>query len=105
MAEPTPRLTRRSLLTTGALGVAAGIAASTGLTNLSQVAAAAAPTRPGAEPETLNLDPVGDDVVAHVQNASSGEVALLFGTREFVYRDPALVSRLLAGARRARTEA
>ena len=105
MADPTPELTRRKLLTTGALGMAAGIAASTGLAALPEVLRTAAPVRPAAKPEPVDLNPVGDDVVAHVRDASTGEIALLVGTRELVYHDPALVGRLLAGARRAQSEA
>jgi hypothetical protein len=102
MDDPTTQLTRRKLLTKGALAVAAGVAASAGLAALPEVVGAATPA---AEPEPVDLNPIGDDVVAHVRDASSGEIAVLVGTNELVYHDPALVGRLLAGARRAKSEA
>ena len=104
MSDELPAISRRKLLTTGALGVAAGIAASTGLPALPAAGGAAAGPSPAAKPEPVDLTAVGDDVVAHVRDASTGEVALLVGTRELVYHDPALVGRLLAGARRAQSE-
>lgn len=105
MADQPTELTRRKLLTKGALTVAASVAASAGLAALPQVVGAATPVSPAAKPESVDLNPVGDDVVAHVRDASSGEIAVLVGTKELVYHDPALVGRLLAGARRAKSEA
>jgi hypothetical protein len=104
MSDQPPAISRRKLLTTGALGVAAGFAASTGLAALPAAVEAAAGPRPAAKPEPVDLTAVGDDVVAHVRDASTGEVALLVGTSELVYHDPALVGRILAGARRAQSE-
>lgn len=40
-------------------------------------------------------------MVAHVRNFTTGEVALMVGTREIVYRDPELVAHLVGTARRA----
>jgi len=40
-------------------------------------------------------------VIVHVRDISQAEVSVLVGTREVIYRDPALVSRLLQGAQRA----
>ncbi|HVS48140.1 MAG TPA: hypothetical protein VHJ99_04485 [Candidatus Dormibacteraeota bacterium] len=40
-------------------------------------------------------------MVAHVRNVTTGEVALLVGTREIIYRDPALVARLVGAARQS----
>jgi hypothetical protein len=97
-------VTRRKLLTTGALGIAAGVAAATGLAGLPAAVEAAARPRPAEPPEPIDLTPVGDEVVAHVRDASTGEVAVLVGTHELVYHDRALVGRLLAGARRATSE-
>lgn len=37
-------------------------------------------------------------IVAHVRNAETGEVAVMTGTNEVVYRDPELVERLLGRA-------
>jgi hypothetical protein len=48
-----------------------------------------------------DVTPVGTDVVAHVRNASTGEVSIMVGERELAYTDRALVARLLKGARQA----
>jgi hypothetical protein len=40
-------------------------------------------------------------MVAHVRNANTGEVALMVGTREIIYRDPGLVARLVGAARQS----
>ena len=37
-------------------------------------------------------------IVAHVRNAETGEVAVMTGSKEVVYRDPELVERLLGRA-------
>ena len=37
-------------------------------------------------------------IVAHVRNAETGEVAVMTGNTEVVYRDPELVERLLGRA-------
>jgi hypothetical protein len=108
MPEP---LTRRSLLTRasiGAAGLAVTVAGANPLTHLlsanpartKSLASAFAP----AEPEP-DLTPAGDDVVAHVRNASTGEISIMVGTSEIVYHDRTLVARLLSGARRATAEA
>jgi hypothetical protein len=104
MSDQAHDISRRKLLTTGALGVAAGIAATTGLTAFPAAVEAAKGQRAADKPEPLDMNEVGEDVIAHVKNASAGEIALLVGTRELVYHDPALVGRLLAGARRAQSE-
>jgi hypothetical protein len=40
----------------------------------------------------------GDSIVAHVRNRTTGEVAVLFGTREVIVRDRELVRRLVRAA-------
>ena len=107
---PDP-VTRRKFLASASLGVAAGaaIAAAGGASALGGLARAsgstAAPTATVGSAAGLDLSAIGDDVIAHVRNASTGEVVLYVGNREVVYRDRALVSRLLAGARGVGTEA
>ena len=44
-------------------------------------------------------------MVAHVQDASTGDVLLIVGTTEITFHDPELVARLLKGARTAGQEA
>ena len=87
-------LSRRTLLKTGSLGLLAGAAALSGIDRLASVPALAG--------EKTDLSAVGDDVVAHVRNASTGEVAVMVGEREVVAHDPKLVARLLAAARTAK---
>lgn len=109
MPEP---LSRRSLLTKasiGAAGVAAGVAAIGPVGALISSRSAAASTASlGASAVAANdadLTPVGTDVVAHIRNASTGEVVIMVGTNEIAYHDRALVARMLSGARKAGLEA
>jgi hypothetical protein len=85
-------------LKTGSLGLVAGVAALSGVGRLASI--------PGlqladAEPD---LSAVGSDIVAHVRDASTGEVSIMVGTHEVPHRDPPLVGRLLAAARQANRE-
>jgi hypothetical protein len=91
-------VSRRTLLKTGSLGLIAGVAA---LSGIDKVAAISGLKVGESEPD---LSAVGSDVVAHVKDASTGEVAVMVGTSEVVYRDPQLVGRLLAAARQANKE-
>lgn len=91
-------LSRRQVLKTGSLGLVAGVAALSGVGRLASI--------PGlqladAEPD---LSAVGSDIVAHVRDASTGEVSIMVGTHEVLHRDPQLVGRLLAAARQANRE-
>ena len=36
-----------------------------------------------------------EPMVVHVRNAATAEISVLIGEQEFIYRDPALVSRLV----------
>jgi len=83
-------LSRRAFMSRAAAATAAGVAATSGIVAL---------------PGLLDLSPVGQDVIAHVQDASTGDVLLLVGTTEVTYHDPQLVARLLKGARTAGQEA
>lgn len=89
-------LTRRTFLARASVAAAAvtgGGAALAGLATSAIPAVTAAPSVAGATRTR------GELLVAHVRNISSGEVAVLMGTREVVYRDRALVSRLLDAVR------
>jgi hypothetical protein len=104
MSEP---VSRRKFLATGAVGAAAvsaaTLAASTGALGigglLGSAGAGAVVARPSVVAPQHDLTAVGTDIVAHVRNASTGEVLLMVGTSEALIHDRALVSRLLAGAR------
>jgi hypothetical protein len=106
--EPMSELSRRAFMGRAAAATAAGVAATSGIVALPGLIAAAAPAA-GSKPlqvaTKLDLSSVGQDVVAHVQDASTGDVLLLVGTAEVTYHDPELVARLLKGARTAGQEA
>ena len=87
-------LSRRTFLKNGSLGLLAGAAALSGIDRLASIPAL-------QSGESADLTAVGSDVVAHVRNASTGEVAVMVGESEVVYHDPKLVGRLLAAARHA----
>jgi anaerobic selenocysteine-containing dehydrogenase len=103
-------LSRRQFLTKASAGVAASVAAASGLAAvpalLAPAVADASAVGPGAgrEPEP-DLTGVGQDVVAYVTNESKGEVTVLVGTQEVVAHDRQLVGRLLRAARGAIQEA
>jgi hypothetical protein len=101
-----PELSRRRFLTGTSLGVA-GIAASTAIPAMPPLVATGA-TRSSAAAsaeDDLDLSAVGGDIVAHVRDASTGEVAILVGGTERIHHDPKLVARLLRVARQAQAEA
>ncbi len=101
-------LSRRAFMGRAAAATAAGVAATSGIIALPGLMAVAPAVASKPAPQTatdLDLSPVGQDIVAHVQDASTGQVLLLVGTRELTYNDPQLVARLLKGARTAGQEA
>jgi len=80
--------TRRRFLTYASLGVAGAAAAVVGGAELvSRVGGAFAGSRPHTEP-----------IVLMVRDARRGEVALMVGTSERIYRDQDLVGRLVGAA-------
>jgi len=66
---------------------------------LGMLAAAPALVSVSEDPEVMTNDLSGaaltDTLIAHVRDFTTGEVALMVGTQEIVYRDPDLVMRLL----------
>jgi hypothetical protein len=106
--EPMTELSRRAFMGRAAAATAAGVAATSGIIALPGLMAVAPAVASKPAPQTatdLDLSPVGQDIIAHVQDASTGQVLLLVGTRELTYNDPQLVARLLKGARTAGQEA
>ena len=87
---------RRFLVGSGisALGVAGAAAAAGSLPGLASAASADAPAR-DEELEAAAKSPM----VLHVRNARKGEVGVLVGEREVVFRDRALVAKLLRATR------
>ncbi len=79
------KMSRRSFLKKSAVG-AAGVAA-----------VAAAPTILQMTENVVGALPAGDPsapLMAYVKDASTGTVVVMWGTKEFVAKDSALVSRL-----------
>jgi hypothetical protein len=52
---------------------------------------------PHAIPEAADTT-VNGPLIAHVSDVATGEVALLLGSREIIFRDPQLVARLIKAA-------
>lgn len=89
-------LTRRTFLARASIATAAvtgGAAVINSMVASAIPAATAMPAVRGVAPA------LGEPLVAHVRNIATGEVAVLMGTREVVYRDRALVARLLGVVR------
>lgn len=86
-------LTRRGFLTQMSIGAAAigTLIAAHGLTKT--------PDALAASEKDLPIGKLSGPVVAHVRNAAKGEIALMVGTREIVFRDRKLVARLLRAGR------
>lgn len=83
-------LTRRKFLAQASLSVAgSGVAlAALGKLPLPRSSASSRKARAASQ----------GPIVAHVRNAETGEVAVMTGSKEVVYRDPELVERLLGRA-------
>jgi hypothetical protein len=85
------KLARRGFLKQTSAGVAA-----VGL--LAAIPVAASPeVTDSAETGLSELSAAGlpETLVAHISDFSTGEISLLVGTQEIIYRDPELVARLL----------
>ena len=88
------KLSRRTFLARTAVTAAAVTGGAVTLAGIG------APALVGAAPRSRSPMPIrGDVLAAHVRNISTGEVAVLMGTREVVYRDRTLVAQLLAAVR------
>ena len=99
-------ISRRAFMGRAAAATAAGVAATSGFVALPGLMAAASPmaARSSSRTVALDLSPVGQDVVAHLLDESTGHVLLMVGTTETTFHDPELVARLLKGARTAGQE-
>jgi hypothetical protein len=86
-------LTRRGFIQKTSLG-AATVGALITVPGLAHVPEAFAAPDSKVSPGKLS-----GSLVAHVRNVSTGEIALMVGTREIVYHDRALVARLVKAAR------
>jgi hypothetical protein len=94
---------RRMFLTRGSIVVAAAGAATSipGLTSTllageAEAPAAEAAVADGATDATATMT---EPLIAHVRDLASGEIGLFSGTREIVFHDPTLASRLFNASR------
>jgi hypothetical protein len=86
-------LTRRSFLTHASIGVGvAGGALAGVLTALPRLREIPLPT--AQMPAAGATEPV-HGLIAHVRDASTGEIAIMVGTREVIHRDRSLAMRLM----------
>jgi hypothetical protein len=85
-------LTRRTFLTHTSVGVTAGALAG-GLTALPRLRSAQATA---GMPTAVAMKSEG--LIAHLRDASTGEVAVMVGNREIICRDRSLAARLLDAA-------
>ncbi len=96
------RPSRRTFLRTGTLGAAAaGLATAVpGFAGLFTAASADAPAVTGAAEDTEAVAPdVAGPIIAHVTDASTGELSVFVGNQEIVTRNPQLVQQLLRAGR------
>ena len=80
---------KRTTASVATIGVMASIpAAFTAMTDAPQIAET-------VQTDLSSLALAEGPVVAHISNLATGEISLLSGTQEIVFRDPDLVMRLL----------
>jgi len=83
-------LTRRKFLAQASLGVAGSGVALTALGKLNLPGSSASSRKARAAKQ--------GPIVAHIRNAETGEVAVMTGSKEVVFKDTELVDRLLGRA-------
>jgi hypothetical protein len=62
-------------------------------------AGASEATGVASEAEAVSASALEGPIVAHIRDATSGDISLYVGEREIAYRDPALVQKLTHLAR------
>ena len=114
--------TRRGFLTqlsiTTGVGIAGGlglhrllasdaptVAPATGTRTESQAASQPAASQPAGQAPTLDAVSLAGPMLVHIRDVANAEVAMMVGTRELIYRDPELVSRLIGTAQAANSKA
>ena len=90
------KLTRRGFLGQTSAGMATlGLLAAVPLATSPEMTDIAASDAAATE---LSAAELAGPLVAHISNLATGEISLMAGTREIIYRDPELVARLLRAA-------
>jgi len=95
-------VSRRTFLGRGSMAVAAaGVLSSVpGLSGLLGATESEAPAADSSVADLGSTDTaLSEPLVAHVRDASTGEITLFSGTREIVLRDPQLAGRIVRAAR------
>jgi hypothetical protein len=107
-------VTRRGFLTQASVATGIGMAGGLGLDRLivptslrtdaspssAPDAPAPQPVAPGPQPVAPSLNGVtlAGPMLVHIRDVASGEISMMVGTRELVYRDTELVSHLVQTA-------
>jgi protein tyrosine phosphatase (PTP) superfamily phosphohydrolase (DUF442 family) len=89
-------LTRRNLLKQTSIGVATMGVLSGMAANLPALTTAI--TNPDVTEAEQALPTLDGPLVAHIRDVTTGEISLLFGHQEVIYKDLDLVTRLLRAA-------
>ena len=100
---PASAVTRRAVLKAGTVGAAA-VGMVGAFPGVLSGLAASGPELSGAaadapEAEGLAATELSAPIVAHITDASAGELSVYVGEREITYRDPQLVQRLIRAGR------
>lgn len=90
------KLTRRGLLKQTSIGVATIGVLAAGVTAVKQGEAKVA--SPATATSAASTAAASDPMVVYVRDATKGEIGILKGEREIVYRDSEVVTRLLKAA-------
>jgi hypothetical protein len=91
-------LSRRRFLSHVPLAAAVGVAAAGGVGAVRSILPRARST---AAVQATGVAPLGEQLIVHIRDVASGEISVMAGTSEVVYRDADVVARLLRGAREA----
>ena len=92
-----PKVSRRGFIvkTSASVATIGMFAAAPTLAIESELPAITTPATSVAPAVSTDIAAITEPVIAHVSNLATGEISLLVGTQEIVYRDPELVQRLL----------
>jgi hypothetical protein len=94
------KLTRRGFFKQTTASVATiGVLAAAPLLTVEPEVSDVATTEVSTATAALSEATLSEPVVAHVRDLAAGEISLLVGNQEIIYRDPGLVMRLLQAIR------
>jgi hypothetical protein len=94
-------LSRRSFLRNGSVTVVAAgvVTAIPGLSSLLTASAADVPALDGTVTNVVEDPSLGSELVAHVRDLATGEIAVYHGTEEFTFHDREMAARLFRASR------